>query len=63
MHWYRKILKTYDPETKKVLLSKKGSRRLIENLQTPDKDYTLDDLERDNSINGCNVRPADHKLF
>ncbi len=63
MHFYRRVLKTFDPETQTVLLSKKGSRRLVRELETPDREYTLDELEENNAINGCNVRASNHELF
>lgn len=62
MHWHYKILETYNPKTGKVLLSKKGSRRLIENLEIPDKKYSIEDLYDDNLIY-LMVREKDHKLF
>ncbi len=44
MHMYVGILETYNPKTKTVLLSKEGSRRLRENLSTPDRAYSLDEV-------------------
>ena len=63
MHWYRRVLKTYDSETQTVLLSQKGSRRLTQELETPDREYTFEELERDNGINGMTIRPANHELY
>jgi len=34
-HWHRKILGTYDPEKGTVLLSRKGSRNSLPNLEIP----------------------------
>jgi len=58
-HLYYKILETYDKRTNTVLLSKKGSRISMDNLDIPGKRFTLGEL-RDKF---WFVRPADYKLF
>ncbi|MFA4953281.1 MAG: hypothetical protein WC584_03590 [Candidatus Pacearchaeota archaeon] len=63
MHWYRKILKTYDSEKDAVLLSEKGSRRLIGNLDKPDKEYTKQELYGESVIMNWKVREKDCKLY
>ena len=63
MHWYRKILKTYDPNKKCVLLSKVGSRRLIKSLDEPDKEFDYKALVEDDNKYVWMVREKDHKLF
>ncbi len=63
MHWYRRVLETYDPKMQKVLLSKKGSRRLKEELETPDREYSLEELGENNPLNGMSVRPANRRLY
>ena len=63
MHMYRQVLETYDPQTKTVLLSKKGSRRLKQELNTPDKRFSLQELIDNPDLNGCRVRPSDWHLF
>jgi hypothetical protein len=62
MHWYRKILETYNPKTGVVLLSKPGSRRLIKELDTPDKLYTILDLYKE-GLAYWKLRETDEKLF
>jgi|SRR3989344_6570447 len=63
MHWYKKILKTYNPEKDAVLLSKKGSRRLIENLNEPDREYSKQELYEEALRMWWKVREADYSLF
>jgi hypothetical protein len=59
MHLYRKILRDFNPQTKTVLLSKVGSRRLLQNLDEPDKQFTLEELYCENWM----LRPKTHFLF
>lgn len=63
MHWYKKVLKSYDPETDSVLLSEQGSRRLIDNLDKPDKEYSRQELYREATRMNWKVREADYHLF
>lgn len=63
MHWYRKILRGYDSEKGTVLLSQKGSRRLLKELDTPDKEFTLEELAREFEQNWWNLREANYELF
>ncbi len=63
MHRYRKILRTYDSETKKVLLSKIGSRRLVDELNTPDHEFTLDELYQEAYRYYWDLYGENHKLF
>ncbi len=63
MHWYRKVLKTYDPEKDTVLLSKKGSRRLIDNLDDPEREFSRQELYEESIRMNWKVRPEDHKLY
>lgn len=63
MHWYRKILETYDPNTDTILLSKNGSRRLLANLGEPDKRFTRDELYEEALNESWMVRETDDELF
>jgi len=63
MHWYRKVLRTYDPERDVVLLSKQGSRRLVDNLDEPDKEFSTEELYEESLTMRWKVRPKDHELF
>jgi hypothetical protein len=62
MHWHRKILETYNPKTRKVLLSKLGSRRLIKELDIPDKEFTISDLYKE-GLDGWMLRETDWKIW
>ncbi|MBU4069980.1 MAG: hypothetical protein KJ646_03275 [Nanoarchaeota archaeon] len=62
MHWYRKVLQTYDPENDSVLLSEKGSRRLIDHLDTPYKKFSTEELYKESIIMNWKVRPQDYEL-
>lgn len=44
MHRHRKVLRTYDPQTNTVLLSKMGSRRLLAESDTPDHEFTREEI-------------------
>jgi len=61
MHMYREVLEDYDPETKTVLLSKEGSRRLRKELETRDKEYSLSELFA--LFGSSNVRSRGWDLF
>ena len=63
MHWYKKVLETYDPETDSVLLSQQGSRRLLDNLDKPDKKYSRQELYEEALKMNWKVREADYHLF
>jgi hypothetical protein len=63
MHWCRKVLETYDSETDSVLLSEKGSRRLIDNLDKPDRVYSLEELYDDSLKMVWNVKEVDYELY
>lgn len=63
MHWYKKILGDYNLKTETILLSKKGSRRLLDNLNKPDRQYTRQELYNEASEMHWKVREADHNLF
>jgi hypothetical protein len=63
MHWYRQILGNYDSTSKEVLLSQKGSRRLRQELETPDREYSLQELLETSELSGSNIRGRDHTLF
>ncbi len=59
MHWYRKILNDFNLEVGTVLLSKEGSRRLLPNLEVPDREYSISELY----CLDWQVRESDHDLF
>jgi len=64
MHWYRKILETYNPETRTVLLSNVGSRRIMGELETPDKKFSLAELRGMDFIKmSWKVRETDYPLY
>jgi len=63
MHWYKKILRTYDPKTDSVLLSEKGSRRLIENLDKPDREYSKQEIYEEALRMWWKVRETNYHLF
>ena len=63
MHWYRKVLKTYDPKKETVLLSKKGSRRLIDNLNEPEREFTKDELYKESLEMNWKIREKDYDLY
>lgn len=63
MHWHKKVLKTYDPEKDAVLLSKQGSRRLIENLDKPGREYSRKELYEEALEMSWKVRETDYRLF
>ncbi len=44
IHWYRKILEDYDPESRTVLLSMEGSKRVMGNLDIPDRLFSIEEL-------------------
>ena len=62
MHWYRRIL-GYNLETQRFVVSKKGSRRLMENLDTQDREYTQEELIRLAQAEWLSVRSYDHQIF
>jgi len=43
-HEHRRILQTYDPQKGTVLLSRIGSANCPENLGTPDRDFTPEEI-------------------
>jgi|GEM_PF-1951532 len=55
---YRRILEDHDTSKGTVFLSKEGSRRQIENLSIPDKEFTLSEIYD----HAWRVRPKDWKL-
>ena len=63
MHWYRKVLRTYDPKTQTIILSKKGSRRLIQNLDESDKEYSHKELEELARTEWLMIRSYEHEIF
>ena len=63
MHMYRKILTTYDPSTKTILLSKIGSRRLADELNTPDHEFGPDELYEEAYRYYWSLYGENHQLF
>lgn len=63
MHWYKKVLTDYDPETDSVLLSKKGSRRLLKKLDEPDRKYSSEELYRESLEMNWKIREKDSKIY
>ena len=61
-HWYRRVL-GYNLETQRFVVSKKGSRRLMENLDTQDREYTQEELIRLAQAEWLSVRSYDHQIF
>lgn len=58
-HWHRRILHTYDPKRKTVLLSLKGSANSLNNLDIPERDFTPDELYSQD----WTVRASDYEIF
>lgn len=63
MHMHRKVLRSYNPQTRTVVLSKEGSRRILGNLDVPEKEFSFEELAEMSNINGCSVRPANWEIF
>jgi len=63
MHWYKKILATYDPKRDAILLSLQGSRRLLENLDKPDREYSRRELYEEALKMNWKVRETDYHLY
>tara|TARA_Y100000310_G_C20132023_1_gene556286 strand:+ start:111 stop:455 length:345 start_codon:yes stop_codon:yes gene_type:complete len=63
MHLYRKVLRTYDPDRDVVLLSQEGSRRLIDELDEPDREFSKNELYAEARRMWWKVREVDSKLF
>jgi len=63
MHWYRQILVNYNTASKRVLLSQKGSRRLRQELETPDREYSLQELLEIPELSSSSIRGRNHTLF
>ncbi|MBI5347308.1 MAG: hypothetical protein HZB66_01720 [Candidatus Aenigmarchaeota archaeon] len=63
MHWYKKVLKTYDSKKDAVLLSQQGSRRLIGNIDKPDREYSRQELYEEALKMDWKVREIDYPLF
>ncbi len=63
MHWHKKVLRTYDPKTDKVLLSKQGSRMSMANLDEPDREYSRQELVREADRMSWKVREKGSELF
>ena len=59
---YRKVLQDYNPKTKKVLLSKLGSQRLLKELGEIGKRFSFKELYEKAEIMNWKVRGKDYKL-
>jgi hypothetical protein len=58
-HWHRKVMQDYNPQTKSVLLSKEASANCLQNLQSPDKLFTIDELYSGD----WQIRSKEYKIF